>query len=306
MKPTPTPAVPAPPLAADPPPPSPSDPWEDPEIAAFLLAGTSEHYQDAALYDHEYRRRRRDLHHYRRVCHEVGGASGAAVLELGCGTGRLLVPLLRDGHRVVGVDRERPMLARCQERLSRLPPRTRARARLIQADFRELPVTDDNPGRFPVILCPFNAFMHLYSRADAERFLHQVRAHLAPGGLFAFDVLNPDLSWLVRSPERRWSRTRFRHPTTGQTLIYTTNHSYDQATQVNAVRIYYDAPDPRDPAAPPRAVQVVHLAQRQYFPAELEALLHYNGFALEGRAGDFDGGAFTSDSSEQVIRARVR
>ena len=89
------------------------------------------------------------------------------------------------------------------------------------------------------------------------------------------------------------------------TLIYTTNHSYDQATQVNAVRIYYDAPDPRDPAAPPRAVQVVHLAQRQYFPAELEALLHYNGFALEGRAGDFDGGAFTSDSSEQVIRGYI-
>lgn len=234
------------------------------------------------------------------------------MLELGCGSGRLLVPLLRDGQSVVGVDRARPMLRACAERIQRLPTARRARAVLLQGDFRALPLVEE---RFPLILCPFNAFMHLYERTDVERCLAEVRRLLRPGGMFALDVLNPDVTWLGRDPLKRWARTRFRHPETGEAIIYSTSHLYDAARQVAFIRIFYD---PGDPAAATKAggqgvqnvhrgrSRVVNLAHRQFFPAELSALLHYNGFEVTRRLGGFDGEAFDHSSVEQVICARVR
>ncbi len=323
-----------------------------------LERATSEHYADAELYDHEYRRRRADVNWYRAL---AGGRLGPVrglsaspdVLELGCGTGRLLVPLVRDGLRVVGVDLARPMLDRCRERIDRLPPSARARAELVRGDFRALAL----PRRFPLVIAPFNAMMHLYTRADVERFLDVVRAHLAPGGTFAFDVLNPDLEWLVRDPSKRWARTRYKDPRTGRTYYYSTNHLYDPVTQINWIRLYYDEAEepPRDraragggpsggrregdlnPVEPPRGKRrrgdltsvegptgsltrpvtgpligplkgsrVVELAQRQFFPEELLALLHYNGFSVDERAGGFVGEPFVADSESQVCRCSIR
>lgn len=277
-------------------------------LRALLRAGTSEHYEDAALYDHEYRRRRSDVNYYRRLAREAGAGAPARVLELGCGTGRLLLPLVRDGHEVLGVDRARPMLRRCQERLGQLRPARRAQARLLQADFRALPLATAAGARFPLVLCPFNAFMHLYSRTDVERCLAGVRAALAPGGLFAFDVLLPDPAWLARDPARRYARTRFRHPRTGERLVYSTSSSYDPVQQIAIVRFFYDqdaATHAEAPAPSPRT-EVVHLAHRQFFPREIEALLHYNGLRVEAHDGGFDGEPLGPVSIEQVIRARVR
>src|SRR5207244_8029699 len=100
-----------------------------------LVAGTREHYDDPALYDFEYRRRRADVNHYRRLAGEL--ASGAPLLELGCGTGRLLAPLCRDGHRVVGLDLSAAMLARARARADGLPRSAKGRALLLRADMRD-------------------------------------------------------------------------------------------------------------------------------------------------------------------------
>lgn len=266
-------------------------------LAAALAAGTTEHYEDAALYDHEYKRRRDDVRWYRRLAARELGAPPArgAILELGCGSGRMLAPLVRDGYRVVGVDAAPAMLARAGERLAHLGREAAARAELHHADFRDV----DLGRRFPLVICPFNAFMHLYTRPDVERFLAVVRRHLAPGGLFAFDVLNPDLAWLSRDPRKRWSRTRFRHPRTGRPMVYSTSLSYDAALQIAFMRIYYE------PEGGGRT-RVVRLAHRQFFPLELEALLHYNGFAIEAHEGGFDGESLLPESEEQVIRCRSR
>lgn len=305
----------------------------DPDPGAAALArATAEHYEDAALYDHEYRRRRADVRWYRGLAREVAAANGVRslrVLELGCGSGRLLIPLVRDGHTVLGVDRSQAMLRRCAERIAApgtLGRAARSRARLVRADFRRLPVEPEAhlarsgaAARFPLIICPFNSFMHLYTREDVEACLAEVRRLLAPDGVFALDVLNPDPAWLARDPLRRWSRTRCRHPLTGERFIYTTNHIYDAETQVAWIRIYYE-PDPSfggsdEPLSgvprvsePPETgpARTVHLAHRQFYPAELEALLFYNGFALSSRLGGFDGQPLTPESAEQVICARIR
>jgi SAM-dependent methyltransferase len=265
-------------------------------LAAALAAGSSEHYEDAALYDHEYKRRRDDVRWYRALAKKELGkprdGTKQAILELGCGSGRTLVPLLRDGFSVVGVDASAKMLERGRARVDRVAG---ARVELVRADFRALALGR----RFPLVICPFNAFMHLYTRDDVERFLAVVRAHLEPGGLFAFDVLNPDLAWLSRDPTRRWARTRFRHPRTGKITYYSTSLTYDAALQVAFMRIYYE------PAGGGKT-RMVRLTHRQFFPLELAALLHYNGFVVEAHEGGFDGGALLPESEEQVLRCRSR
>jgi SAM-dependent methyltransferase len=274
-------------------------------LAAALAAGTTEHYEDAQLYDHEYKRRKDDVRWYRQLAKEVLGdpaqprktrpnRRSEAILELGCGSGRTLIPLARDGFAIVGVDAAAAMLERCRANMARLPAAALDRIELHTADFREL----DLRRRFPLVICPFNAFMHLYQRRDVERFLQVVRRHLAPGGLFAFDVLNPDLAWLSRDPRRRWARTRFRHPRTGKWMVYSTSLTYDAALQIAFMRIYYE----KEKGGRAR---VVRLAHRQFFPLELEALLHYNGFEILAHEGGFDGGALVPEAEEQVLRCRA-
>ena len=293
-------------------------------LSTALAAGTNEHYADAELYDHEYRRRRADVSWYRRLAAEVAqeqNEKSLRILELGCGSGRLLLPLLRDGHALWGVDRAAPMLARLKKRLSVLNARARTRVHILQGDFRSLPLE----GRFPLIICPFNGFQHLYTRHDVERCLAEVRRLLEPGGRFALDITHPDPEWLARDPTRRYDRTRFRHPATGEPLIYSTSHAYDPATQIDWIRLYYE-PDLSRPLAPAKAhsstenaasrsaPRVVTLAHRLFFPAEIEALLHYAGFKIDMHAGDFparapldlDEAALSIVSIEQVICASVR
>lgn len=229
-------------------------------------------------------------------CREQRHPRHAPVLELGCGAGRITLPLLRQGTSVVGIDLSRPMLDRALERITAAGGRLHAPAHLLLADMRALPFAD---GAFERILCPFNAFMHLYLAPDITAALREIHRLLHPErGRFLFDVMNPDLRWLTRDPAKRWAKTRFKHPITRQSFLYSTNHTYDPRRQICFVNIYYDCLD--DPS------QSVHqmIAHRQFFPQELYSLLRYHGFVVEREYGDFHGHAFEGDCTEQVLICR--
>ncbi|HVG86353.1 MAG TPA: methyltransferase domain-containing protein [Vicinamibacterales bacterium] len=251
--------------------------------------GAREHYADAALYDHEYKRRRADVLFYRDLARRVVGDSGGPILELGCGTGRVTVPLARDGHRVVALDQSEAMLAGLEARRARLPAVARERITVVRGDLRDFALGR----RFPLIIAAFNVLEHLYTRVELDACLRAVRRHLAPDGCFAFDVQLPDLGWLLRDPSRRWARTRFTHPTTGKRVWYATNHDYDPISQIALIRIYY-TPEDGTPE------HVVLLSQRKYFPAELEALVAHAGLRVVERT-DFQGAPLGPHSESQVL-----
>jgi SAM-dependent methyltransferase len=249
-------------------------------------AGGREHFEDAALYDFEYRRRRADVNFYRRLVNDrMAFGDPGPVLDLACGSGRLLVPLLRDGHTVVGLDRAPTMLAAAARRVARLSPARRARSLLVRADLRAFSL----PPRFAVAIVAFHSIQHLYTDADLRRFLGAVAASLAPGGWLGFDVLPPDPRWLNRGDDRRRARTTFRHPATGARLVYTTNHRYDDARRLLNMRLYYQPVDER--GRPDGPEQVVRLCHRQLWPADVKNLLKSAGFRLIGAFAGFDGSA---------------
>jgi len=288
-------------------------------VEDLVDAGSREHYADAALYDYEYRRRRADVTFYREIARRRGAAR---ILELGAGTGRITVPLARDGRYVVALDQSAAMLARLGERVARLPPAVAARITPVSGDLRSFAVG----GRFPLVIAAFNVLEHLYTRGEVAACLERVAAHLAPGGAFVFDVQLPDLAWLLRDPTKRWARTRFTDPTTGRTMYYSTNHDYDPVSQIALIRLYYEAageppagkfapaggqppgrPErPGQPGSPGRAptappTRVVKLSQRKFFPAELEALVAHAGFRVTERYGDFFFRPLDGTAESQVL-----
>lgn len=261
--------------------------------SAALDAGTEGHYVDGAHYDHTYKWRRADQYFYLELAR---ARKARSVLELGVGTGRVALALARDGREVVGVDRMPPMLDRLHDRLGRETRAVRERITLELGDMRSVRLRR----RFPLIIAPFNVFMHLYDRRDVERTLATCLLHLAPRGRLAFDVLNPDLRALIRDPARFYKGRPVRDPTTGRRHAYSEAFEYDAPAQTQMITsAFRDLEDPRLTFVRP-------LAHRQFFPAELEALLHYNGFTMEARYGDFAESPFEGASESQVIVAKAR
>jgi SAM-dependent methyltransferase len=258
--------------------------------ARSLRRGTQALYESGLLYDHLYRRRRQDVQFYVDVAKQHGGP----VLELGVGTGRVAFALARAGFDVVGIDAMPSMLEHARAQSTHLPEACRERLTLRRADMRSLRLGR----RFPLVIAPFNAFMHLYHRTDLERTLARCRAHLLPRGRLVFDVAMPDLRALLQDPERLYACAGLSDPRDGQRYVHREASHYDPAEQVRSVTMLFQQRDA------PHTQHAVPLTQRQFFPAELEALLHYNGFEVEQRYGDFARGALSAQSETQVIISR--
>ncbi len=272
------------------------------ERERLLERGTTDHYLDTSLYDHEYADRQDDIAWYRKLAREH--QPDGEILELGAGTGRITCPLADDGHRLVALDNLEPMLVALRERVH--DQGLAQSIRVLQADMRELPLPD---GSVPMVIGPFNALMHLYTWQDLRRCFKEVARVLAPGGVFAFDVELPDLEWLTWDPNKRHAVTPFTHPESGKRLIYSTNHRYDPHTQVCHIRIFYDdAPAPGRRFVPPaRPRKLVHLAHRQIFPEEVRLLVDVAGLRLESHTGDFLGISLGPGVQSQcIVCARPR
>ncbi|MBI2897505.1 MAG: class I SAM-dependent methyltransferase [Deltaproteobacteria bacterium] len=256
-----------------------------------IAPGARLHYLDPVAYEHLYRRRRADVRFYVDLADRVGGP----VLELGCGAGRVALPIARAGRAIVGLDASGPMLEHARARAAKLPARARTLVTFARGDLRTFRLDR----RFPLIISPFNAVQHMYTRSDVEHLLERVRAHLEPSGLFVFDVLMPEPEFQHTRPGRRYARSPFTHPSTGTRYQYTESYSHDPVGQILHIQMFLDHP------TNPRASIVMPVAHRQLYPLELEALLHYNAFRIVDRWGDFDRSPLGADSPSQIIACRV-
>ncbi len=238
-----------------------------------LRVGSAAHYDDPAYYAQAYADRVEDIDYYRSLAKKHGGP----VLEYGCGAGRITLPIARAGIDITGVDLSRPMIGELRARLRHEPAQVRSRVKPVRADMRTLRLGR----RFPLVLATFNTVLHLYTRQDVERFLASVRRHLLPRGLFVFDTCIPSLDDLGRDPSRLYTIPPFLHPTLGVRTKYGERFDYDAIRQILFVSMEF-TPN-RGPSF------MTPLAHRQFFPAEIEALLHYNGFRVVRREGGFHG-----------------
>jgi ubiquinone/menaquinone biosynthesis C-methylase UbiE len=129
---------------------------------------------------------RRDVPFWRRAA----AAADGPVLELGCGTGRVSLPLARAGVELVGIDRSAPMLDRARKRILKSSNRQAAQSlRLVRGDIRSLPFAS---GTFRMVIAPYGILQSLIRPRDVTATLASVARVVARGGTFGIDLV-PDV-----------------------------------------------------------------------------------------------------------------
>lgn len=228
----------------------------------------------------------------------VGHAARIAgtTLELGCGTGRICIPMAMSGAEVTGLDISAKMLAVCREKLKRVGKIPGALT-LIRGDMRAF----DLQKRFDFIAIPYRTFMHLLTPADQLACLTCVRRHLARDGTFVLNLWAARPSAIARfvgNPVFEEFQLAGRYPLArGANLVHHHAVRYDEFRQLIIERHRLQELDSRGRL---KHEEHLSLTRASVTPREMEHLLHRGGFEIETVWGDFYGTSFGPASTEMI------
>jgi SAM-dependent methyltransferase len=213
---------------------------------------------------------------------------GAPVLELGCGTGKITIPIVEAGFEAIGVDLSEGMLAEA---------RRKTHGRSLPIQFHQEDMTSFALDRkFPLIILPSNNLSHLLTFQEAEACFSRVADHLEDSGAFVIDAFVPSLRLLTNDPDEEDILSEYDDPEGEGHVTVAVKSVYEQDTQIRRNTTYQ-----RNDGNP----EIVgHLNMRMYFPQELEAILHYNGFEIVAKFGSYGRDPFSTHSSKQIIIAK--
>ena len=216
---------------------------------------------------------RRDVRFWQELAARVSGP----VLELGCGTGRVTIPVARAGARIFGIDRSAGMLAYARKRAAR--SRTKGRISWLQGDIRHLPFR--NSARFKLVMAPYGILQSLIRDSDLRATLTAAHRVLAPGGLFGLDLV-PDLPvW-----QEYKNRVRFRGSRRGGKSRITLVESVrqDRARKLTLFEQEYVERRGRQ-----RKSRRFSLVFRTLAIPQMAKRLERAGFRINAVLGDYDG-----------------
>ena len=223
---------------------------------------------------------------------ELAGSARGPVLEVACGTGRITLPCLQAGVAIEGLDLFPAML----DTLRRKADRLGVSPVLHRADMREFAL----PGRYALVFCAFNGFVHCLTTADQLRALRTWRAHLAPGGTVVFNVFYPGREYLGGPEGTPVLEAEVRHPATGLPVRIYDTRSLDRVAQVQHSRMEIQELDAEGRVT---ATHPSETDMRWTFRPEMELLLAAAGYSRWEIWGGFDRRPMTRDDEQMVVSA---
>jgi ubiquinone/menaquinone biosynthesis C-methylase UbiE len=246
----------------------------------------------APFYDWENARtvQRRDVAFWRRLARRCGGRT----LELGCGTGRIALPVARSGVPVIGIDRSEPMLAVARRRAGR--SRARASLRLVRGDIRSLPFRSDRA--FDLVMAPYGILQSLLRDADLASALRSVARVTARGGIFAADLV-PDLPRWAEYRRRVSLRGRRRAGESQVTLIESVRQNRRRGLTIFDQEFV-------ERSGRRRETRRFSLTFRTLSVPTMVRRFERAGFEVTAVLGDYDGGPWDTRSDVWVIVAARR
>jgi ubiquinone/menaquinone biosynthesis C-methylase UbiE len=229
---------------------------------------------------------------------EIARRPGGPVLEIGCGTGRVLLRIAREGIEIEGVDNSAAMLGVLRERLLAESPAVRCRVTLHEADMRSFRL----PKKYPLVIIPFRPMQHMYTMEDQLAALRTAAAHLQDGGKLVLDVFFPkfelipagvgqeilELEWRVDGHPRRTVRR------------YLRKESFDKVGQTFTAtflfRTYEGERVVREESEP--------LKMAYYTYPQMQALFAMAGLEITEQYGSFARARLDNDASEMIFVVR--
>jgi len=222
-------------------------------------------------------------------------AAGGKTLELGCGTGRVLIASARAGCEITGLDFSPFMLQKCREKLAKESEAVQSRVKLIQGDMTKFSLDE----KFELITIPFRPFQHLITVDEQKACLACVHKHLAPKGRFILDVFHPSIPRLT---DPKYLMEMDNEPPVnlpqGSVLRRTVRTAgFHLDRQYNDIELIHYVKH-----ADGREERLVHaFPMRYFFRYELEHLLSGSGFKIIDFFGNYDRSPFTSESPEMIF-----
>ena len=244
-------------------------------------------FDDGTLYDLVLKDLPYGLEFYLALARQAGGP----VLDVACGTGRILLPALAAGVDIEGLDLFEPMLQTLRQKAAvmQLAPT------LHRADMSEFRLSR----RFALVMIPFNAFIHNMTQEAQIRCLTLCREHLLPGGRLVFDTFFPSLAIVGAEQNSQVLEIEFPHPDTGLPIRMYDTRCFDRVAQVqhSVVELELSNAD--------GTVGTVHrstVSSRYLYKHEMELLLRIAGYRRWEIWGDFEGHPLTQEDQAMIVR----
>lgn len=211
------------------------------------------------------------------------------VLEIGCGTGRILLPIAQSGVSVVGLDRSSAMLDILRRKLGKLDTDTQRRVELVEEDMRAFALGQ----KFDLITIPYRAFLHLLTSKAQRQALSCIREHLTDNGRLIFNIFDPSHELIAARLGPLGSAlqkdSEFVHPDTSQRVVVWFTGQYDPEQQLLDAYFIFEELD-----AGGRTIAKTYspLTLRYVYRYEMRYLLELCGYRVEALYGDFQRSSF--------------
>jgi SAM-dependent methyltransferase len=253
---------------------------------------TSHDFYDtiARYYDAENEDMTADLELYSILAERTGGP----VLDIGCGTGRVMLHLASEGYPVTGLDTSKAMLDRGRRKLKNRVD-LHELVTFVEGNALDYPLTE----KYPLILIPYNGLMHFRTTADQIALLRHLAASLDDDGLLVIDLPNAGEMFATVDDGAVTLERSFVEPESGHLVMQQSVSTLNRAEQLQYITWIYDEIDTNN------LVQrtVAPLTLRYIFPAELDLLLQVSGLRRIERFGDYGQEPFEEGSSRLIVVA---
>ncbi len=233
-----------------------------------------------------------DVDAYVRYAKQFGAPHRIRILELGCGTGRILVPLAHAGFRATGIDISDDMLGRCEIRLGYEEAAVRERTRTVKADVRDFDLGEE----YDLVIAPCNMLAHFVQTQDLMSVLWRAKAHLKDSGTFMLDLSVPNIPYMVaiNGVTRKYE---FVHPLTGTDILDYLTATYDFTRQIEKNRIALE--EYSEGLLVRREKTEAHLTY--FFPREVRLMLWAAGFKIVREQGSLEKDIPIDDKSGEMV-----
>jgi len=219
--------------------------------------------------------------------------TGGPILEYGSGTGRLLIPMARQGYKTTGVENSAAMLEQAQRNLAREAKHVQTLISFVKEDIGSFKSED----QFALAVIGFNTLMH-FAPDQVRQLLLILSESLMPDGRLIIDLANPyDLFDLNEDNPKTERVIRDETGTITLRLVYSSFPGAEQMTR----RIIWEAvtEQPKDRISPPR----YEAELRYYYPHEVDLLLARGGFRTAAIYGDYSREPFQENSPRLIFVA---
>ncbi len=245
----------------------------------------------APFYDVEHAHFLEDVDLYR----DFATLSTGPILELACGSGRLLLPLAQEGYSLTGVDTSAAMLTLARNTLQEAG--VAEQVTLVQQDICNLHL----PQKFSLAFIALGSFAHLTSRKAQQQALAAIRAHIPKGGTFIVDISNVDARYMENLSgqllmQGTWTRDD------GTILTHLVSPASSPSTHLLELTHFYDQ-HPQGGALHRTVITTfLYLFER----SEMELLLEQAGFTIKDVYGDYELSPALLESKRMIFIAEAR